>query len=297
MMKDLQHCFTSISGEENLRSASGKGDKDQFGNRMKAYERREAGRRFLPLLPVCARLDGKGFSRFTKGLQRPFDIRMVELMCRTTVFLVEETQACIGYTQSDEISLVWYSDEYDSQIFFDRRVQKMVSVLASMTTAFFNGHISEHLPEKTGVPALFDCRVWQVPTLEEAANTLLWREYDATKNSVSMAARHYYPHEDLHKKSGNEMQEMLWQQGVNWNDYPPFFKRGTFVQKRKVIQSFTAEEIEQLPAKHFARKNPALMIERSEVQRLDMPPFAKVKNRIEVIFDGANPVTEGAVVG
>jgi tRNA(His) 5'-end guanylyltransferase len=264
---------------------------------MKAYEQQEAGRRFLPLLPVCARLDGKGFSKFTKELQRPYDSRLVELMCCTTAYLVQETQACIGYTQSDEISLVWYSDEYKSQIFFDRRVQKMVSVLASMTTAFFNAHLPEHLPEKTGVLALFDCRVWQVPTLEEATNTLLWREFDATKNSISMAARHYYPHKALHKKTGDEMQEMLWQKGVNWNDYPSFFKRGTFVQKRKVVRAFTPEEIVRLPTKHDARKNPALTIERSEVQRLNMPPFARVKNRIEVIFDGATPKLDDEMDG
>ncbi len=90
----------------------------------------------------------------------------------------------------------------------------MVSVLASMTTAFFNAHLPELLPEKIGILALFDCRVWQAPTLAEAANTFLWREFDAAKNSLSMAARHYYPHEALHKKTSAEMQEMLWQKGV-----------------------------------------------------------------------------------
>lgn len=268
---------------------------DLFGDRMKAYEQQEAGRRFLPLLPVCARLDGKGFHRLTKGLERPYDRRFVELMRRTTAYLVQETHACIGYTQSDEISLVWYSGEYKSQIFFDRRIQKMVSVLASMATAFFNAHLPELLPEKIEILALFDCRVWQVPTLAEAANTFLWREFDATKNSISMAARHYYPHEALHKKTSAEMQDMLWQKGVNWNDYPPFFKRGTFIQKRPVVRAFTAEEIEELPAKHEARANPNLQIERSEIQRLDMPPFAKVKNRVDVIFSAAEPEIEREV--
>jgi tRNA(His) 5'-end guanylyltransferase len=87
---------------------------DLFGDRMKDYKYQEAGRRFLPLLPVCARLDGKGFSKFTKGLQRPYDTRLVEFMCQTTAYLVQEAQACIGYTQSDETSLAWYSDEYKS---------------------------------------------------------------------------------------------------------------------------------------------------------------------------------------
>lgn len=262
---------------------------DQFGDRMKLYEHQEAGRRLLPLLPVCLRIDGKGFSKFTKGLQRPYDKRLVELMCDTTTYLVQETQACIGYTQSDEISLVWYSDDYKNQIFFDRRVQKIVSVVASMATAFFNANIDKYLPEKVGNLAMFDCRVWQVPTLEEAANTVLWREFDATKNSISMAARHYYSHETVYKKTGDEMQEMLWQQGVNWNEYPSFFKRGTFIQKRKVERLFTTEEIDKLPIKHEARLNPKLTVERSEIQRLDMPPFSKVTNRVDVIFHGTEP--------
>ena len=266
----------------------------EFGDRMKGYEREEAGRRFLPLLPVNARIDGKGFSKFTKGLKRPYDSRMSELMCQTLAYLTQETQACIGYTQSDEISLVWYSADAKSQIFFDRRVQKMNSVLASMTTAFFNGMIPAHLPEKQDVFALFDCRVWQVPTLEEAANTILWREYDATKNSISMAARHYYAHKALHRKGQNEMKDMLFEKGVNWNDYPPFFKRGVFVQKRKIVRSFTKEEVKILPEKHEVRKNPGLQVERTEYKQIDMPPFGSVRNRVDVIFSGAEPIFSGA---
>jgi len=261
-----------------------------FGDRMKEYERVEGARRFLPLLPVCARIDGKSFSRFTKGLERPYDKRLVDLMCQTTAYLVQETQANMGYTQSDEINLVWYSGEYKSRIFFDRRIQKMVSILSSMATAYFNGHISEYIPEKKNRLALFDSRAWQVPTLEEAANTFLWRELDATKNSISMAARCYYSHKALYKKKGAEMQEMLWQKGINWNDYPAFFKRGTFIQKHRVYRKFTTEEMEKLPEKHEARKNPDLKVERATFRFLDMPPFSRVTNRVDVIFYGAEPV-------
>jgi tRNA(His) guanylyltransferase len=92
----------------------------------------------MPLLPVCARIDGKAFHSWTRGMERPFDERLHNLFVATTTFLVEETQAKIGYTQSDEITLIWYSDDVDSQIFFDGKIHKMVSVLASMTTGFFN---------------------------------------------------------------------------------------------------------------------------------------------------------------
>lgn len=72
--------------------------RDALGDRMKAYEARESERRFLPMLPVYARIDGRNFSSFTHGMERPFDRRMTEAMLLTTEALVEETHARIGYT-------------------------------------------------------------------------------------------------------------------------------------------------------------------------------------------------------
>jgi tRNA(His) 5'-end guanylyltransferase len=116
---------------------------DALGDRMKSYEARETDRRFLPTLPVYARIDGRGFSAFARGLDRPFDTRMTELMILTTEALVEETQARIGYTQSDEISLVWLAERADSSIFFDHRIAKMTSVLAAYATAAFTRALYE----------------------------------------------------------------------------------------------------------------------------------------------------------
>lgn len=260
---------------------------------MKEYEQVEAGRRLLPLLPVCARIDGKTFHTFCRGLNRPYDQGFCDLMRQTAKYLVKETQANMGYCQSDEISLVWYSNDYKSKIFFDGKVQKMNSILASMATGFFNTYKSEYIPSKRFLMAAFDCRVWQVPTLGEAANMFVWREKDATRNSVEMAAQTYYSHKVLHKKSNSEMQEMLHEKGVNWNDYPAFFKRGTYIQKRKTTRKFTTEELEVLPERHDARKNPDLMIERTDIVMLDMPPITKISNRVDVILFGAEPILNG----
>jgi len=265
---------------------------DDLGDRMKMYEGRESKRKFLPMVPICVRIDGKNFSQFTKGLERPYDVRLSELMGIVVDTLVKETNACIGHTQSDEISLVYYSDNLKSQIFFDRKILKMVSVLTSVTTATFNAYLSKMIPEKAHRVALFDCRAWEVPTKQEAANVILWREFDATKNSISMAARVYYSHKQLHKKNGKDMQEMLFEKGVNWNDYPANFKRGMYFQKRTVLRKFDTKEIEKLPPKHEARENPDLEIERTEVRRLDMPVFSKVTNRVGVIFNGEDPIIE-----
>lgn len=264
-------------------------DKTALGDRMKLYERHEAGRRFMPLLPICARIDGKRFSRFTAGLARPYDERLSQMMVEVTQYLVEHSHARVGYTQSDEISLLFYAESSGQQVFLDGRVQKMTSILAAMATAKFNALVPERLPERAGRIALFDCRVWTVPNQQEAANVFLWREQDASKNSISMAARHYYSHAQLDHKDGAEMHEMLFRKGVNWNDYPGFFKRGTYVQRRVVERPFSAEELESLPPLHAARSNPDLVIVRSEMRVLDLPPLGKLRNRVEVLFDAAEP--------
>jgi tRNA(His) 5'-end guanylyltransferase len=265
--------------------------KDDLGNRMKEYELAEAGQRLMPTLPICARIDGKRFSRFTEGLERPFDLRLSRLMIATTRYLVEETAACVGYTQSDEMSLVWHEPDPRTKSFLDRRVQKLTSILASMATGYFNAHLAAAIPEKAGSIALFDCRVWAVPNREEAANVFLWRELDATKNSVSMAARAHYPHAEIVDRDNAEMHELLFKKGVNWNDYPPFFKRGTFLRRQAVERAFTVTELESLPPLHAARSNPALTVTRTTIAELEMPAFGKVINRVGVLFEGEAPRT------
>lgn len=278
---------------------------DALGDRMKMYEGVEAQRRFMPLTPVVARLDGRGFSRFTHGFRRPYDKRMSDLMIATTRHLVEESGALMGYTQSDEITLVWLQPHLQSEIFFAGRIQKMCSSLAAMATVYFNRHKNETFavtlsmqslietltdpPHVAGAMPTFDCRVWSVPTKEEAVNCFLWRENDATKNSISMAAQSMYSHKELQGKTGPEMQEMLWQKGKNWNDYPTFFKRGTYLQRRKTKRKFTLAELDALPPAHAARLNPDLEVERSDVVKVEMPPLAQVVNRVDVIFSGAKP--------
>lgn len=256
---------------------------DDLGDRMKAYEARETERRFLPMLPVYARIDGRNFSGFTRDFRRPFDEHMHRAMVQTTSLLVGKTHAKIGYTQSDEINLVWMGERYDGGIFFDGKVLKMASVLASLATAAFCREMSGHMDR---LPH-FDCRVFQLPNRTEAANVFLWRELDATKNAISMAARSVYSHKALDHKNGAEMQEMLFAKGVNFNDYPVSFKRGTFVRRITVERPFTAEELERIPEKH--RPVADALVTRSQIVPLDMPKFATVTNREAVIFDGAEP--------
>ena len=263
--------------------------KDDLGDRMKEYEGQWAYKA-MKGLPVMVRLDGRCFSKFTIGMARPYDKRLSDLMIATTTYLVKETVANIGYTQSDEISLTYHGDE----IFFDGKIQKLVSVISSLCTAYFNRNYFFHFEKESHDLATFDCRVWQVPSLMEGSNVFLWRELDASKNSVSMACRHYYDHKDMVDKSSREMHDMLFLKGINWNDYPVFFKRGTWIRRKTILREFHETEISNLPSNHDARQNPKMKFQRTIIEPLEMGRFGIVANRVGVIYRGENPSYEPA---
>lgn len=265
---------------------------DALGDRMKSYEAVESGRRLMPLLPALARIDGRAFHSFTNGMDCPFDSKLHDCMLGTTITLVKDTGALVGYTQSDEITLLWCVKDSREQMWFDGRIQKMTSQLAAQATLIFYALVSERMPQYARRMPTFDARVWNVPTKAEAVNVLVWRELDATRNSISMAAQAHYSHKQLNEKDTSQMQDMLHTVGVNWNDYLPWMKRGSYVQRRTVEgRGFTPEEIAALPPKHDARKDPEMTVKRSVVAIVDMPPILTVVNREAVIFDGAEPVT------
>lgn len=263
---------------------------DSLGDRMKFYEERYSPQLFK-LLPVLARMDGRSFHTFTNGLFRPFDERLSKLMIEVTKYLVHTTNARCGYTQSDEITLVWQTDDPEGEIFFGGKLQKMISIIGSLTTLRFNQLLPQFLPEKKDESPVFDSRVWEVPVEYEAANTFIWREQDATRNSIQMAGQANFSHAELQGVSCNQIQEKLFQErGINWNDYPSYFKRGTYVRRRVLERKCTVQELSELPPYHHARKNPDLTIKRTMVMEEDIPSLTKLKNREDFILRGAEPI-------
>jgi tRNA(His) 5'-end guanylyltransferase len=244
----------------------------------------------MPSLPIMMRFDGSSFSSFTKDLGRPYDQRLTDLMIEVCKFLVEYTNARCGFVGSDEITIVLWEESEESQTIYNGRVQKLLSELPAKLSVRFNKLLTEYLPEKVNSEPYFDAKVWNVPTLEDVANCFWVRENSVTKNSITMAFLKYYSHNESEGVNGKVKQEMLFQKGVNFNDYPADFKRGTYVQRRKELRKFTSEEIEKLPLKHEARRNPDLVIERSVIKVLDMPIFSKVKNKVDVIIYGKDPI-------
>lgn len=263
-----------------------------LGDWCKWLEKHFSPEQMIPKLPVIIRLDGNNFSSWTDGLEKPFDGRLTQLMVELTKVLVEETNAVIGYHQSDEITLILYSPDKNKQIYHNGKKQKILSKLTGKCVTFFNEKRRELLPNHDKL-ANFDCRIYQTPTLEDACAQLIWRENDATRNSISMLARQYFSHNQVENKKVDKLQDMLMlDKGVNWNDLEVRFKRGTYVKRNKVFSTLTPEEIETLPEKHMARRDPNWTMERTVIDEVSMPIFNKVTNRVQVVFEGHPPLTD-----
>ena len=217
---------------------------DNLGDRMKGYE--NVFRNYLPRRSyVIIRVDGKAFHSFTKGLKKPFDDELIEDMNETTKFLCANIQgAKLGYVQSDEISIIITDFEtFDTQSWFENNIQKMCSISASLATAKFNqlrlkrvnnGVFANEIEEHPKL-AQFDSRIFLVPNRSEAMNYLLWRQNDAVRNSISMVAQSLYPHKELQGKNTDQMQELAFRKGINWNDLEAGKRRGRLFAKTNFI--------------------------------------------------------------
>lgn len=249
--------------------------KDALGDRMKKYE--YVTRTYLtPRTPVIIRVDGKAFHTFTRGFKKPFDDVLVKSMQQTMKYLCENIQGCVlGYQQSDEITLVLVDyKKIDTCSWFDYNIQKCASIAASMATMAFNKFFSQNVDtfcdEHTvseitdkgltmyidtvenealygnynvalSKGAMFDARVFNIPK-EEVTNCILWRQNDATRNSIEMVGHANFSQSSLHKKSCNQIQDMLMlEKGINWNDFPVTLKRGSCCIRKSVDGSDRAK--------------------------------------------------------
>ena len=223
--------------------------KDSLGDRMKNnYESRS--KYLLPRRTyTLIRIDGKNFSQYTKNCDKPFDANLIRCMDATMKYLCENIQgARIGYCQSDEITLLLTDfDNVQSDAFFNGNVQKIASITASMATMAFNREVMNiHSPDPYGMKwATFDSRVWTIPDPIEVENCFIWRQQDATRNSIQMAAQAVCSHKELQGANVDQQQELMFQAaGVNWDKYSDREKRGACCIKRHYLGNGGVERSE-----------------------------------------------------
>lgn len=222
--------------------------KDKLGDRMKGYYEDRNLSYLTRRTPVVLRIDGRAFHTFTRGLKKPFDEILMQSMIDTTLELCKNIQGCvIGYTQSDEISLVL--QDYKTLVtdaWFDYNVQKMCSIAASMATTYFNRSFeryaklymmggsatgyTEVLRRKVNADKFFDCRCFNLP-IEEVTNYIYWRQIDARRNSVASCAQSLYSQKELHGKGTSAQIEMMQEKDFMWEELPPYKKWGTLCYK------------------------------------------------------------------
>lgn len=191
------------------------------------YEEAQRGV-LTPRMPFIVRVDGRAFHTYTHGLSL-HDPIMEDGMTRVGQALVDSVpNSKLVYIQSDEASLlVTPYDSLLSEPWFGGVIQKIASVSASIATAAFGQ------PREKRV-ATFDARVFTIPR-EEVANYFVWRQQDATRNSILSLAQSKFSHRELQGKNRSEMQEMLFQRfGLNWNDLRTHHKRGWVVDRHGV---------------------------------------------------------------
>lgn len=260
--------------------------KDNLGDRMKGYET-VSTMKLIKRMPVIIRLDGKAFHTWTRqlknidaGLEKdPFSIRMNQSMSDTAWRLVKGIQnAVFAYTQSDEISILlndWKTLTTDQ--WYGNGLQKMASVSASMATAYFN----EQFYDDNIASALFDARVFNLPK-EEVVNYFVWRQQDATRNSINMLGQFYFSHKELQGKNVSEVQDMLMMSegyvdgrplNVNWNDLDTWKKRGTCITRGADIR--------------MAGSNGMTVIQPNETYKIDkeIPIFTQDRDYIERLLN------------
>lgn len=245
----------------------GKIKKDSLGDRQKAYEAVN-DRILVPKMPFIVRVDGKAFHTYTRGFVKPFDTIMGATMIEVTKKLCEEIAgAVLGYTQSDEITIVCkYTDRIVSQAWFNGRVRKIETIAASKATKWFNKIFSEKVHDyienyegteeykntlrlfynkKIGM-AEFDARAFNIPEWD-CINNVIWRQQDATRNSVEAVGHANFSTKELHKVNCDGIKEMLLKQkNINWeSDFTPYQKYGAFCYKIQETRTIKGETVER----------------------------------------------------
>lgn len=225
-----------------------------LSDRMKDYYENAYRFSLTRRMPVIIRLDSRAGHTFTKSLNKPFDNVFTMAMQDTMKYLCENIQGCvIGYTQSDEITLCLVDyNTLETDAWFSYNLNKIVSLSASMATFAFNRYFARdakrvltkmslsagvnkfEVDTYSGVLArctekglMFDSRAFNIPK-EEVCNCFLWRQLDATRNSIQAVGQAYFSCSELHGKNTDEVQDMLMtQKGINWNDFATELRRGS----------------------------------------------------------------------
>lgn len=189
----------------------------------------------LPGMWMVARIDGRGFTRLTKDVHQfeaPFDERFRDLMAATTHHLMQcGFRVIYGYTESDEISLLFHPEEQA----FARKHRKYNSILAGEASAKFSTLL--------GDIGVFDCRICELPNADLVIDYFRWRNEDAHRNALNAHCYWRLRKDGQNRQTATnrisgattaDKNELLFGYGINFNDLPAWQKRGIGIYWKEV---------------------------------------------------------------
>lgn len=267
-----------------------------LGDRMKDLEKK-FDMQVSPLLPFIIRLDGKNFSKYTRGFHKPFDSNFIKAMvCTMNHLVLSDFKPISGYCHSDEITLIFpplYREDDDEKYkakranYYNGRALKLCSLAASKASLFFNKCIrelvlkDEHTYTKEFVAKIlqsesnakpttgictksepeFDARIMEMPSAMEVANHMLWRNRDCYRNCVFTCARAHFSNKKLHGKNSDMMISMMNEINA-WENIPYCWLCGVYSKRYsdKVTKNFCFE-VAQLFEKDQHDKAIAILLE------------------------------------
>jgi tRNA(His) 5'-end guanylyltransferase len=224
---------------------------DPLGDKVKALENVANSQQFSSDAFLLARVDGRAFHTFTKGMAKPFDGWLLDAMITATTIVSVDLKPRLAYVQSDEATFSWRCSTGVDVLPFNGRVQKLCSLTAALFTAAFIDSLVKTNPnryiELNRVPA-FDCRIWEVPSYQDQYDAFTWREKDAVKNAVSTAACTVATARELAGLKHRERLDILKQRGFDWDGLPNSYKHGAYVRRMARFEEIDEITLAKIPA-------------------------------------------------
>ncbi len=257
---------------------------DELGNYFKECERNFTLRKFIPNVPIVARLDIRAAHSFCKGLEKPYSQVFMDCMKYTCLELGKEFNPMFLYAQSDELTICFHN----SPLMFDGTVQKYISNLSAYASVMFNKRVRELIPSHVNKSPTFDCRVFQVSSIQEVFDNVVWRQIDAMKNSVSLLACNHFSPKELSGKSTKDRKEMLANIGVDWNiisDTNQQFARGAFFKRKAVDKKVDFPITDKILAKNpnISKLGDDYYVRRNEWNEVIVPRLSKITEDDEAL--------------
>lgn len=207
---------------------------ESLDTRMRQHEENSQGiKKVDPDKPFIIRLDGNNFSKFTKGLEKPFSIEFSNAMIETCKDLVKKFAASTGYTHSDEITLIFPSCTENSIHMHNGKIMKLVS----LTAAYCSVRFTYYFNKSSNKSVIFDSRLIVYPEPYEILNHMTWRSmHDCYRNCVSAYTDTYVGKKQTRGVKVEERIKMLAEVGINFDDVDEHWKHGTYIKRKQVKQ-------------------------------------------------------------